>query len=325
MGCESDLARRVGKYEQTRDYESAAQLLQRATQRNSQDAEAHFLLGRVQVRRGAYEDAVAALETSRELSPRFEEQIEFLREKHGREEFQEGKEADQSGSHQAAIQHYRNATLLLPDDAAAHRALGHTLVQADQAAEAEKAYQEALDLEPDAETLNNLAALAFRRGAYAETVRYSQRALGLDPETARQSRPEVVERLAYAHLRLDQFSAAKERFREALSTTPSEELRRDFAFALHQRGEYEEARSQLETLAAAQTPDRSVLHVLGDTYLALGKHHAATETYRRLYQQHPEDEDALQSLIIAYHNLDQDEEAQKYTDQLKELTDDDNR
>lgn len=325
LACESDLSRRISKYEQTRDYESAAQLLQRTTRNNPENAEAHFLLGRVQLRQGAYEDAVAALKTSKELSPRFEERIDFLREKHGREEFQKGREASESGSHRAATQHYQSATLLLPSSAPAHQALGHTFVQTDQPQKAERAYSDALELEPTAETLNNLAALAFQREAYAETVRYSQRALELDSDEARQTRPEVVKRLAYAHLELDQFSSARERFQQALKLTPSEELRRDFAFALHKNRAYDEARSQLERLAAVENPDPAVLHLLGDTYLSLSQHQDAVDTYLRLHQRSPEDEDALQSLIIAYRNLNRTEEAQKYTDQLKTLTDGDSR
>lgn len=325
LACESDLARRISKYEQTRDYESASQLLQRTTRNEPENAEAHFLLGRVQLKQGAYQDAVAALETSKELSPRFEEQIEFLREKYGRDEFQKGTEDSESGSYRAATQHYQSATLLLPSSAPAHQALGHALVQTDQPEKAERAYSDALELDPTAETLNNLAALAFQREAYSKTVRYSQRALELDSDKARQSRPEVVERLAYAHLELDQFSAARERFRQALKLAPSNKLRRDFALALHKNGAFDGARSQLERLVAAENPDRSVLHLLGDTYLSLRQYQAAVETYLRLHQRFPEDEDALQSLIIAYRNLDRTEEAQKYTDQLKTITDEDSR
>jgi len=321
LACESDLARRISKYEQTRDYESATQLLQRTTRNEPENAEAHFLLGRVQLQQGAYQDAVAALETSKELSPRFEEQIEFLREKYGRNEFQKGTEDSESGSYRAATQHYQSATLLLPSSAPAHQALGHALVQTDQSKKAERAYSDALELEPTAETLNNLAALAFQREAYSETVRYSQQALELDSDEARQSRPEVVKRLAYAHLQLDQFSAARERFRQALKLTPSQEVRRDFAFALHKNGAYDEARAQLERLAAAESPDGAVLHLLGDTYLSLSRHQDAVETYLRLHQRSPEDEDALQSLIIAYRNLDRTEKAQEYTEQLRNLTD----
>lgn len=325
LACESDLARRISKYEQTRDYESAAQLLRRTTKNSPENAEAHFLLGRVQLQQGAYEDAVAALETSKDLSPRFEEQIDFLREKYGRDEFQEGKEASQSGSHRAARQHYKSATLLLPSSAPAHQALGHTFVQTDQPEKAERAYSDALELEATAETLNNLAALAFQREAYSETVQYSQQALELNSDKAQQSRPAVVKRLAYAHLELDQFSSARERFRHALKLDPSNELRRDFAFALHRNEAYKEARSHLEQLAAAESPDRTVLHLLGDTYLTLSRHQDAVDTYLRLHQQYPEDEDALQSLIIAYRNLDRTGQAQEYTDQLETLTDGDSR
>jgi Flp pilus assembly protein TadD len=322
-GCESDLARQVSKYEKTRDYESARQLLQRTVRNNPGNAEAQFLLGRLQMRQGNYEEGVSALEKSSDASARYVEQIEFLKEKYAHEEFRQGKEAIESGSDPDAIRHFRNVTRIQPSNAVAFRALGHARVQAERSDAAETAYKKAVNIEPDIETLNNLSALTFQRGAYAETINYSQQALELmnqsEGETAQDTRAEVVKRLAYAHLRADQFSEARKRFDEALQLAPSSDLRRDFAFALHNHDEYEEALPLLRQLSEGGEEDDAVLHALGETLLSLGRHEEAASTYLRLHKRSPEDKDALQSLIVAYEELGQDKKASKYFSKLENI------
>lgn len=324
-GCESELARRVSKYEKTRDYQSAKQLLQRTVRKDPDNAEAQFLLGRLLMRQGAYKEGAEAFKKSREASARFVERIDFLKEKHAREEFKKGKKAHDSGSFGDAVRHFRSVTHIQPSNATAFRALGLALVQADRAKEARVAYKKALDLEPSAEVLNNLAALAFQREAYSEAIKYSRRALELmnesENEHSEQAKAKVVKRLAYAHLRTDQFSKASERFDEALRIAPSKKVRRDYAFALYNRKKYEEALPHLKKLASGKKFSSAVLHALGDTHLALDQHQKAKTTYLRIHEQRPKDEDALQSLIIAYKELGQEEKSKKYVSQLKTTKD----
>lgn len=323
-GCESDLARQVSKYEKTRDYESARQLLQRTVRNNPGNAEAQFLLGRLHMRQGNYEEGVSALEKSRDASARYVEQIEFLKEKYAHEEFRQGKEAIESGSHPDAIRHFRNVTRIQPSNAVAFRALGHARVQAERSDAAETAYMRAVKLEPDIETLNNLSDLTFKRGAYAKTIEYSQQALELlnqsEDQAAQEIRAEVVKRLAYAYLRADQFSEARKRFDEALQLSPSPELRRDYAFALYNNGEYKAALPHLQQLSTNEKSTDTVLHALGETYLSLGRNEDAAKVYLRLHERSPDDEDALQSLIATYQRLGQDGKAKEYYGKLEKIT-----
>lgn len=323
VGCESDLARQVSKYEKTRDYQSAKQLLQRTVRKDPANAEAQFLLGRLHMRQGAYEEGVAAFGKSREASARFVEKIEFLTEKYAHEEFKKGKKATESGSFGDAVRHFRNVTHIQPSNALAFRTLGHALVQTDQSKKAEEAYQKAIEIDPSVGALNNLAALTFRRGAYPETIDHSRQALELMKESeeveSNQAKPELVKRLAYAHLQAGQFSEAKKRFTEALKIAPSSELRQDYAFALYEREKYEEALPHLEQLTSGGESQSRVLHALGDTYLTLDRHQEASAIYLRLHERRPEDEDALQGLVVAYKELNQEEKSKRYFDKLEGL------
>jgi tetratricopeptide (TPR) repeat protein len=323
-GCESDLARQVSKYEKTRDYESARQLLERTVRKNPGNAEAQFLLGRLYIRQGSYKKGVSAFKKSHKSSARFVDKIDFLTEKYAHEEFKKGKQAVESGSMKDAIQHFRNVTRIQPSNAPAFRALGHARVQAKRFKEAEAAYEKALELEPTVETLNNLSSVTFRREAYSETIEYSRRALELlnqsEDQAPQGSKSEVVERLAYAYLQNGQFSDARKRFDQALQLDPSQELRRDYAFALHNNEEYEDALPHLQRLSAGEETTDSVLHALGETHLSLGRPQDAANTYLRLHERSPNDGDALQSLVIAYEELDQDTKAKEYFKKLKNIS-----
>jgi Flp pilus assembly protein TadD len=276
------------------------------------NAEAQFLLGRVYMRQGEYGSGMDAFQEARESSARYVEKIDFLIEKYAHEEFRKGKSATESGSYGSAARHFRNVTILQPKNAEAFRALGQALVQTKQPEEAEKVYEEALKLEPEnLEALNNISALTYRRGAYSETIKYSERALGLE-----KTEPEVVKRLAYAYLEVGPFSEAKRQFERALQITPSRQLRRDFAFALYNHEDYEAALSNLQRLAESEDASTSILHALGDTYLALGRPERAVGTYTRLHEKNPTDEDAIQGLLICYQKMGEGKKVEKYRKRL---------
>jgi tetratricopeptide (TPR) repeat protein len=322
--CESDLARRISKFEKTRDYNSAKKVLRRTIQGNPQNAEAHFLLGRIRMQQRNYRKGMASLKKSRELSARFVDEIEFLKEKYTHQEFKRGKEASTSGAFQKAIAHFRKVTRIQPSNSTGHLALGHAFAESGKTQQAEQAYKRAVKLKPSVEALNNLSALSFKRGAYSGAIRYSRQALDLDTEASSRARPELVKRLAYSHLQAGQFSKARERFREALQVDPSSELRRDFAFALYNRQKYKEALPLLKQLRSVQETDREVLHALGETYLSLDRPEKAEEVYLGLHQKNPQDKDALQSLVIAYQLMDREKKVSKYLDQLNSLSNESN-
>lgn len=312
-GCQGELARQVSKYEKTRDFDSAEQLLERTVRQDPGNAEAHFLLGRVHMRQGEYQEGVNAFKKSRETSARYVEKIDFLTEKYAHEEFREGKSASESGSPREAARHFRNVTTIEPSNAKAFRALGHALVQSGRPSEAEEAYLSALDLEPNSlEVLNNLSALTYRQGAYAETIRYSKRALELE-----ETEGEVVKRLAYAYLETDQFSGAREQFERALKVAPATELRRDYALALYNREEHKEALPHLRQLAGVEEPGKPILHALGDTYLALERYREAADTYLRIRENSPDDESAIQGLLISYKEMGDTEKVEQYRGELE--------
>lgn len=319
-GCESDLARRVSKYQRMNDDAAAKQLLQRTVRREPGNAEAQFLLGKLYMREEAYEKGVSAFEKSRAASSRFEEQIAFLEKKHAREEFRTGRKALTGGAYSRAVGAFRAVLTIDPDNVAAAKAVGQTLVQADRPQEARVAYQQALELAPeDVEILNNLSALAVEAGDYASAIDYARK--GLEQPSAP---PALRRRLAYALLETEQWSAAITQFEKALREDPSPQLRRDYAMLLYNREKYQRALPVLQRLVGT-SPSLEVLRALGETYGALGRPEDVVDVYTRVLDRRPNDAQALQRLIIAHERMGEEETAQEYRSRLQRVRTDEDR
>jgi tetratricopeptide (TPR) repeat protein len=318
VGCESDLARRISAYEKTRDYDAAQALLERAVQQQPRNAEAQYYLGRLYLRDGNYEAGREALTASQEASPRFVKRSEFLLEKYMRQEMTAGMQAFEANQLDAAIQHFRWAAQIQPAAPATHRALGHALVESEQPTAAESAYRQALSLESDnVETLNNLAELTFRRGAYEQAVNYSRQALEVQDTPQR----EVVERLAYAYVALGDFASAEPHFQRVLTLTNDAQVRADYALVLFNQEKYQAARPRLEALAQREDAGSKIVRALAETYYALDRYMQSITWYERLLERVPDDRNALQNLVMAYERTEQFGDAQTYRDQLRRLED----
>jgi tetratricopeptide (TPR) repeat protein len=313
----------MSKYERMNDGSAAKQLLRRTVRTEPDNAEAHFLLGRLYVQEGAYEKAMGAFGKSQSASPRFEEQIRFLKTKHARDEFQEGQEALEAGAYERAARAFRAVLTIQPKNTAAAKAVGQTLVQAGRLGQARTAYRRALKQAPeDVEILNNLSSLAVEKEDYTAAIKYARKALE-QPEVP----PPVRRRLAYALVETGRRTDALAHFERALREQPSPQLRRDYAFLLYNEEQYEAALPVLRRLStsAADSSSLDVLRTLGETYGALGRPGEVAEVYRQILERRPQDEAALQRLIIAYEQMGDEERVQEYRGRLQRVRTDADR
>lgn len=317
-GCESDLARELSSYEKARDYDAAKDMLRQEIQQNPSNEAAHYHLGRILFREGSYEEGMSAFETSRDDSPRYEEEIEFQVEKYHREELIEGTDALEDGELEQAVSHFQAATKIKPNDARSHRGLGHTLVELERQDAAEEAYREAERIDPGhVETLNNLAHLTFNREAFEETIEYSREALD-----AGEPRLEVVKRLGYAHVQLGQLQEAEERLDQALGLGASPEVRRDYALILFNQEKYEAAVRELNTLTTeAGELDLELLRAQAESQFALESYEEAAQLNNQILERAEGDQDALQNLAILYDLLGEYDQAKGYREQLDQSND----
>lgn len=166
-----------------------------------------------------------------------------------------------------AIEEYETVTRLDPRDAASWVMLGRLHSALENRSAAERAFEKALEAEPDNEdALVGLAAVYSDRGEPARAADLLKRAAEKTPTAA------ALIRLATAYEEMKDFALAAETLRKALEMNPPDPgaLREKRAEYLINAGQYEEAAAVYEDIARDEPDDSGPLVQLSRLYLQLG-------------------------------------------------------
>lgn len=214
------------------------------------------------------QDAVAPLKTER-----------------GRKHWEEGIGARSAGDWKRAAKAFREATRMEPEVAAAHIALGQSLLELNRVDEAERSLERAKELDPEnPEILMALARVWESRNQVDQALEVydsllarhnhskdaAKRILSLleaGPEAERTPREAAL--LGRAYLELGDVRAAAI-LEGAVAGDPSVANRRVFGIALFLRGDDAGAVEQLEAVRQDTLPDVEALYYLGAAHLRRG-------------------------------------------------------
>jgi Flp pilus assembly protein TadD len=178
-----------------------------------------------------------------------------------------------------AVAEWKKALELVPREARAHNSLGVALMETGKVDEAIGHYREALAENPQyAEAYNNLGEALAGKGAVKEAIAEFEKAVERDPAYA------VARRnLATILARTRQTDKAIVHLNKLVEATPDgADVRRDLGHALAEKGNFREARAQLEEanrLSGGRDP--LTLHLLGRVYADLGRFADAVQTQRQ--------------------------------------------
>ncbi len=301
--------------ERTRDTEGIVALLERTVAQDPGHAEAQFLLGKKRFESGDFQEGQEAFEASVEQTRRFEEQIDFIREKHFRQRYDTGVEALAADRPERAIGALQDARVIKPDDYTVHRTLGHAFAEAERLEEALNAYQSALaHNSEDLETLANVGELEYRRGSYQAALQHATAGLEVLDGEVHPLAEDFLQRKANAHLRLGSLSEAETALNALLQLDGGSETRMDYARVLFNQEKYEEAHTQLLRIGA---DDEEYLRMLAESRYHMEDYDGMIETYERLLQGMSGDDEAIRNLIIGYEMIGDERRAASYREQLQ--------
>lgn len=154
-----------------------------------------------------------------------------------------------TGHEEAALARYREAIALAPEDASLHYRLGFYLYTLRRPAEAEAAYLQALQIDPQlVPAYNNLAAACLARGDLPAALAHYRKALEIEP-----GHVEIRFNLAQVALKMGDPVSAASAFQEVLAREPGH-LEANLALAsllLEYRGDMETALRCAEAAVAA--------------------------------------------------------------------------
>jgi tetratricopeptide (TPR) repeat protein len=165
------------------DYDNAIKQLQLELEHNPENAEAHFLLGKIYSEKRMYPEMAQYFDSSLELSPQFKNEIQDIRGDKWVAMFNSGvNDADQD-SLQKALEKFKMAIIIDPTRYEAYlnaAAQAYTMNDCDQAMEySEKAY----NVSPhDVKVLNGRAQISFNCKEYDTCLEVYRELLEMDPE-----------------------------------------------------------------------------------------------------------------------------------------------
>ncbi len=186
--------------------DQAAEAFRQVIAQRPDDADAHYNLGTLSLRRNDPEQARLALEQTVKIRPDYPEAWNNL-----------GMLAAQSGQSDDAIRDFRRSLELRPDYAIALLNLGNLYRARRDFGQAQNCLNRALQLEPrDAEVNYSVGMLYAQQGQAAQAMQYLQRATDLRPDY-----PEALNNLGVLFVRQQEYAKAEAQFKEGIRVAPT--------------------------------------------------------------------------------------------------------
>ena len=283
LGCQSSALTAAKLYLKQEETQKAKDQLVLALETEPQNAEAHFLLGKIYSGEGDYAAMDASFARAVDLSPKFGDQIDQIRDYYWAREYNAGVNVAQGEEVKfgRALIQFNNATLIRPERLEAWRNLAYVYYQLDQADSAITTYQRIVSVDSaDASSLHSLGVLYMNQDRYQEAAGVLSQLVETDPRHL-----EGHINLAVTQVRTGDYKGAEDNYRKAIDIDPQ----------------------------ASNT-----YYNLGNLYWKQEDYTAALQAYEKTVELKPDDWDARYNLAITYLALQDMDGALPLLEQLAE-------
>ena len=272
FGCRSKEVESALIYiNQQNDWEKAMEQLHLAVQVNPADVEAHVWLAKGYGHYGEFDKMVKEIDTVEKLmqgapKPKFQQEIDFLRDKYWRISFNKGVANAKHDSLEAAKKNFEDCIMIDPKRPESYKNLAYVNNQMGDLEAAIKSYQSAVKINPrDIETLSFITNLYINTKQYEKVIETCDKILVIDPENAN-----AVATKAMAYDFMGETDLAFEAYEEALKKDPNN---KDLIFNLgrlyYGKQDYENAIKQFEKVLEMSSDDYEANINVGNAYLLL--------------------------------------------------------
>lgn len=220
LGCQSSTMTAAKLYIKQEEPQKAREQLALVLQSEPDNAEAHFLMGKLLGDEGRYGEMVAHFNSSAAISPKFEAEIEQTRRLYWVREYNAGvgHAQGESPNYVLARHSFHNATLIDEGALDAWRNLAFVYYQTDSTDAAIATYQRIASAAPeDARAFFNLGSLYLREGQLNEAIRALSQGVKIDPENLN-----GLTNLAQAQAQAEDYENAEANYRKIIEQTPDD-------------------------------------------------------------------------------------------------------
>jgi len=180
--CESTLSREFNLLMNARDYSKSEQLLLNKIESNPDHAEANYLLGFLYAEQQQFEKSVEYLDKSYE-SFTYREHITYIKERNFNLQYSKGVNLLKENEAGNAIKHFRNATVLKPEDQEAYLMLGIAQSIFGRTIDGIESFKSCLSLNPTLFKCSwNLSRLYYSTSDYQNSIAIASKYLEHDPD-----------------------------------------------------------------------------------------------------------------------------------------------
>lgn len=318
IGCQSSALTSAKIYLQQKDFDSAEAQLKAAIMQEPQNAYAHFLLGTIYARKGAFEEMNASFEEAVRLDPsKYKQDVERWREQYWVENYNRGVNLAQTHQIPDAVEAFQRAVVIDSTRVDAFRNLGFCYYKLGDADRAISVYERALKVAPeDPDVLTRVGLLLFNEKEYERAIQYLTQASEADPTNVH-----VLSSLASAYERMKRLDDAVAQYQKAIEVQPTDEnLRYNLGVALSEKEDYTGAAQAYEEALKIKPDDKDARFNLAIVYLLkLDDADRALPHLQHMVEHDPENADAWEMLSIAYVKLNRVEEAEEALARSKTL------
>ena len=287
LGCQSSTLTAAKLYIKQQQPQKAKEQLAEALKLEPENAEAHFLMGKLLAAEGHYTEMVEHLDRAAGLSTKFQTEAEQTRRHYWAREYNAGVSYAQGERPDfgKALRSFHNATLIEESDLKAWRNMAYVYYQIDSTDAAIATYQKIVSADAeDADSFYSLGVLYLNQGRHQEAVRALSQLAVVDPQHF-----DGHINLAVAQVHIEDYEGAETNYRRAIEIDPAKpDSYYNLGNLYWQQKNYTAARKAYEKTVELKPGDGDALYNLAITYLALEDMDSALPLLQQLSEQTPD-------------------------------------
>jgi tetratricopeptide (TPR) repeat protein len=314
LNCTAPIWQRVDLAKRQGDLRSAEEQLETYLRSHPKDAKAYYTLGEIRAEMSKWNEMLEAFAQSEAVDKSWKRETKAAREYHWTKNLNIGLEAFRQQEYLKALNRFRNATLILPGLALAHRLRGEASLALGDTTQAQASFLRTLELdENDNRARRFLLAFYFSTGNYWSAIQEAEILLQEFPNDS-----ESLRIRAYSYDRLNEKQLAMDAYRQLLNVSKNAMDLESYAAFQYRNGGYEAA-IQLSRRAIQYGGNRlQNLKAIAQCQLMQQNFDDLGETAREILEIKNNDLAALQLLRLAYAALGKIDDAETINEQIKQ-------